>query len=503
MMRVVLLVALCLLPRLAWAADATITYVTSRTLYVDAGTDAGLVVGAEVEIVRAGEVIGGATVREASARRAACAWVSGEEPPVVGDVVRFDVVASPEPAADPDASWWAARGLRGRVGLQSVHLRDRSGVGQDFDRPALDLRLRGENVAGSGIGIEADVRARHTSVGDVDRSVARTYRLNASGGRRDAGWSWTAGRQFAPSIRAIHLFDGARVRYARGDWSFGALAGTQPDPEDLAPSGDLVEGGVYATLRSTAPERRWSVTTAAIASYESGTVDREFLSLQGLWSNDRVVARVDQELDLNRGWKRDAGESLLGVTSTNLIVRVRLDRRWSVNAGLDNRRRVRRIRDRETPQTEFDDAYRRGVWAGLDVRRVQDFDFGLRLQTRGGATTSSADAATFTAGYRPRWIRGARLGSRTTVYRNELVEGWLQSVRVHARATPRVDVGVFGGIRHEAGRSNDLMDGDDPWFGADVDVDLARDLWLSGSWERTFDGEEAFEQFWFGSGLRF
>ena len=64
-------------------------------------------------------------------------------------------------------------------------------------------------------------------------------------------------------------------------------------------------------------------------------------------------------------------------------------------------------------------------------------------------------------------------------------------------------MGAFGGARSETGRVNDLMDGTDPWGGADIDFSLGRSAWLSLRWESQFGGEEAFDQLWLGTGLRF
>ena len=493
----------------AYADTAKVTYVTSRTLYIDAGQRAGVAPGSMVEILRAGEVVGHARVKEVSASRAACEWVDGEITPAVGDEIRYSAVTMPVATASGarQGTWFDRVGLHGRIGLQTLHLRDRSGFGSDTDRPALNLRLYGREIAGGPVGAEVDIRSRmtHRTVdGNSETDTqSRIYRLNMFGGTPGNGFGWTAGRQFAPSLSVLHLFDGIRFQYDRQTWSTGILGGTQPEPRKLGLSGDVREGGAWFTYKRTSSRTRWALTTAAVASYAEGTVDREFAWLQGRWARGGFSARADQVIDLNRDWKKDAGEPLISSTSTYAMVRWQAHRKLGLTTGLDNRRRVRMFRDRETPETEFDDSYRRGFWLGAQSRLLSWLDLGIRGRTRGRDNSERADSGTLNVGVRTPWLGALRFNSRSSMYKSELVQGWLQSLRMSAQPHPRVSAGVFGGVRSEEGRSNDLMDGEDYWIGGDIDLTLARRAWISLSWESYLNGEEDFDQLWVGTGLRF
>ena len=71
---VILILLLLALPVTNAVADtAKVTYVTSQTFYIDAGQRTGVATGSMVEIVRGGEVVGHARVKEVSASRAVCA----------------------------------------------------------------------------------------------------------------------------------------------------------------------------------------------------------------------------------------------------------------------------------------------------------------------------------------------------------------------------------------------------------------------------------------------
>ncbi|RKZ16415.1 hypothetical protein DRQ53_06460 [bacterium] len=502
------LMALLLFSTPAVAETARVTYVTSKSFYVDAGQSAGLVPGVEVELLRGGELLGMAVVQEVTASRAICGWAKGDLIPVPGDQISFvPVTVAPESLSSPGTSTWFDRvGLHGRIGMQTLHLRDRSGFGSDFDRPDLNLRLRGRNLGGSSLGTEIDVRAaafRQSRDGQSDTETrSRVYRLNLFGGDSAKGWGWTAGRQFAPSLAVIHLFDGARAEFARNNWTVGVLGGTQPEP-DLALSRDAIEAGTWFTYRSTSSRTRWATTVAMVGTWNGGEVDREFAWLQGRWSRDGLTVRADQVLDLNRGWKKDVGESTISSTSTYLMGSWQAHRILNLNGGLDTRRRVRFLRDQNTPETEFDDSYRQGYWLGARSRPLSWLTVGMRGRTRLRSDRERADSGTLNLGFRTNWLGNLRFGTRSTMYRSELVTGWLQSGRLSAQPHPRVTIGAFGGARHETGRSNDLMDGTDPWVGADVDVTVGRRAWMSLRWESQLNGEEAFDQLWVGTGLRF
>lgn len=505
MKHLAVLLGVLLLCGAARAETARVTYVTSRSFYVDAGQAAGLVPEVMVDVIRDGTVIGQARVREVSATRGVCEWTGAGGGPLVGDEIRFSAVevsAGAVPGAERP-SRWERLGLHGRIGLQTLHLRDRSEYGADFDQPALTLRLQGDRVAGTPLGLEADVRARMLTRDGQSSSRSRVYRLNVSQGNDAEGFGWTAGRQFAPALSVLNLFDGVRLQYQNPRWSTGVLGGTQPEPKYYGLSTRVVEGGGWFTLRETQARTRWSATVAAIGSYEDGSIDREFAWLQGRVAHGPLSLRVDQVLDLNRGWKQDAGESVISSTSTYLAARWQVRPTFSVDGGLDSRRQVRFYRDRQTPETEFDDAYRQGYWAGLRARPLRWLDLGLRGRTRLRRDYERADSGDLTVGLVDRKWSRARLDSRTAVYRGELVEGWLQSLRLSVPVHARVRAGVFGGVRSEDGRKTDLMNGTDPWFGLDVDFTLPHDVWLSASLETSYDGEEAYDQLWAGMGLSF
>ncbi|MBP7147006.1 MAG: hypothetical protein KBD01_05640 [Acidobacteria bacterium] len=521
---------------------ARVSYVTSSTVYIDAGSNHGLDVGDVVEVVRGEQVVGLLRVTFVSSLRAACERQG--EPGVelqVGDLVRFtprgeapvrpeDVPPPVEPrevppvtaeaprsAASPGASL-AGRlreaGLRGRVGVRYNAVRDRSGAGLDYSQPGLDLRLDGDHVLGSPISLNVDVRAFRTyrttpDGGSEDLSRNRVYRLSGTWQPVASRWRVTAGRQFSPSMATINLFDGVMADYTGERWSFGALTGTQPDPIDFGYSSETREHGAFAELRGgAAGDSRWAVTGGLIGSYDQGEINREYVFLQGRYDDPSLSAYLAQEVDFNRGWKDDVEGKSVSPTSTFATVYYRASENLRFNAGYDNRRNVRLFRDRVTPETEFDDEFRRGVWAGADLRFLQRYRVGVSGRVNGGGDAGSADSFSLYLGAADLSAFRLDLRTRSTRYTSDRVEGWLHSLSAGVPIGERMNVQLTAGLRDET-RQQVLQFGPTEtdarvtWFGVDFDAILGRRWLFLFSAERDQGDIEANDQVYAAISYRF
>ncbi len=482
------------------AADglARVTYVTGSTAYVDAGTGAGLRVGAVVNVRRSGQELGDLVVTAASSRRASLELRGAEFTVQVGDAVRFTPAdAPPAPPAvststasgsDPPTRRDAQR-LRGRLGLRYVGLMNHESGSGGYSEPGLDARVKGaldENWF-----VHVDVRARRTLRTDADDDGrTRVYRLSGEWRSGDTGPRVVLGRQFSTSLASVSLFDGVRAEYRGRRWAVGAFSGTEPGRADWEWSTDVRQHGAFTEWSGTRGESsRWTMTLAAVGSYEEGEIDREFAALQGRWIGPRVTSFVVQEVDLNRDWKRDAGEEAVSWTSAQAGVQVRLDRAWTVDGGFDSRRRVRTYRDRETPETAFDDEHRRGAWGGVTWRPNSSWRTGLSARRTDGGSAGEARLFTWRGQFRLARLRSLSASARTTFYRNDLYDGRLESGRLSLAVTDRVDAAIGGGHRAEEHRVTAAKT-DSNWISADVDVVLSGGWYAATSVERTGgDGE--------------
>ncbi len=495
------------------ATFAEITYVAPDLIHIAAGRDQGLDTGDVVEVLHGDAIVATLEITGISSRRSSAVRLTGDAPIAVGDRVRF-VARSRAPAVmdeEPIKQSLEEKGrpkkrrslrewgFRGRIGLRYLAVRDRSGRGVDFSQPALDLKLTGVNVGGSGLGLVVDMRSRRTyrsteNGGRESSSRQRLYRLAGSWDGKGKPWRVTVGRQYAPALANVSVFDGVLAEWHRERWSAGAFVGAQPDALDFEFSSAVKERGLYYERRGGPKAKaRWSVTTGAVGSYTAGEVNREFLFVQGRYFAERFSLYAIQELDYNRDWRKEAEGSSFSSTSTYTNLRYRVSDGVELSGGYDNRRRIRYYRDFVTPETEFDDSYRQGVWGRVGLRFSPRYRVALSTRLRSGGSSGSADSHTVTFSASRLGSRDLDVRSRSTRYSNDRTEGWLHSASVGAAISPRLRVELGGGTRTEETR--DGFDARDiVWYGLDLDVHLgSRWFWLA-SVERTSGDDEDNDQ---------
>ena len=489
--------------------ESRITYVVGQSVYIEAGRDAGLVVGSRLEVVRGGEAIAVLEVVDLSSRRSSCVVRSSTAEPAVGDLVRLapgqaippaepveaEVVPAPPVARSSSPGGLRGLGLRGRVGLRFLTVQDRSGTGEDFSQPAVDVYAVGTRVGGSDFDLAVDVRARRThrvrTDGESDtEGHTRVYRLALAWQRETSPLRLTVGRQVSPDLASVSIFDGGLAEFRKTRWSLGAFGGTQPDPIDLGYSSDIVEYGAYLRLQEQPGSRfRWSTTLGWISSSVSGTTNREFAFLRANASTGGLNANLTQEVDVNRGWRADMEGESVSFTSTYAFLRYQFSRNLGAYASYDNRRRVRLYRDRETPESEFDDSYRQGIRGGIDTRPLRFLRLGFGITHQVGVSAGNASSySMYLRAVAPRPVQ-TDFGTRVTRYEGPLADGWLVSGSVGRPITSRLDLEFHGGLREETRYLGASTDVSIAWWGLGVDYRIARGWYalLTSDWTNGAD----------------
>ena len=498
---------------------AHVTYLTTASAYIDAGRAEGLRDNSRVEVVRGDSTIAVLAVTFLATHQAACDVGGIAASLVVGDSVRFAPVApepdsaitqSRRPAPEGTAPRPRAGGvLRGRAGLYYLLIQSQDGSGARFTQPSGDLRLFG-GLGGTGLGVAVDARGRRTvqtradGFGTDAQAQARVYQASLSWQSPASPLRLTAGRQYAPGISPVGIVDGVSAQLDRPAWGGGLFAGSEPDPLDLALSGTVTQLGGYLQRHSRpGAGARWGLSAGLSGSYLHSGTNREFLYLQGDYSTRRISLFAAQEVDYYRPWRRVAGEHALSPTSTFASLVYRLNDAVSVTAGLDNRRNVRLYRDVVSPETVFDDAFRRGAWAGLSARTGR-FQVGLDARSSAGGTIGSAASATLSIGADRLTGWGLSLRSRSTRYSSAAAgrRGWLQAFTVGMEPGGRGSVQVAGGWRTErsdvAGATATVR-----WASSDLDYTLARSWLFVLSAYREQGGPEAHDLLYGGLSFRF
>jgi hypothetical protein len=492
-------------------AATTVTYVTGSTVYIGAGADDGLQPGDRVEVVREGTVVATLEVEEVSNHRATCRRIEGQAETVLGDSIRFTpgptaaapTTALPASAADPAPAGRSGtrrdRGIHGRIGVQFLAVANRDNDVADFNQPGVTLRFDGTRLGGTGVHANVDIRSRRTTrtgstTGDKVDTQNRVYTLSAGYTTR-SGIDLTLGRQYSPNLASVNTFDGVAVHYGRNRWSVGGFGGAQPEFYDSSFSSDTRAYGGYFQLRGSRESRkRWQLAVGAVGSYEESEVNREFVFVQLRYVAPKLSAFGVTEIDLNRGWKSEFEDQTVSPTNAFVSLRYQASPGVGLVGGYDNRRRVRLYRDRITPETEFDDAFRQGIWIGTVLNAGQSVRLDVNARDNSGGSAGTARTYTVGVGFGPFARRGFYVRSRGTRFENDYTEGWLGSASLAFDVAGRVQFSLDGGVRQDRALTPGSPDVSLVWYGIEADVPIGRRWFYLIALERTDGDWEQIEQ---------
>lgn len=483
-------------PPRAWAH---VTYISGASIYLDAGTRAGLKEGSRLEVVRGNAVIAELAVAYVSSTRASCTVVTSSAAVAVGDSARFTpivaVVAQAAREAAPTDSARAraevragtrasARPIRGRLGVRYLSLQQAGeGAVSTLTQPAFDIRLDGRNIGGTPFGLVVDVRAYRQQQarpsGTSLTNSTRAYQTALLWSPASSGARVQLGRQFSSAFSPVGLFDGVAIDVDRRHLSVGGFSGSQPDPRTFGFSGDVREHGAYVQWHNapSAPAS-WGMTIGGIGSYAGGEIDREFAFLQGAFNNRYLSLYASQEVDVNRGWKSAAEGGGTTPTSTFAMLRISPTDAFTFFGGYDNRRSVRLYRDFLNPEIAFDDSFRQGMWGGASLSLLGHLRANVDVRSsRGG---SAGTASSWTGSVHVNRLTPLQLGMqvRSTRYQGALASGALRAASIEMRPFGTLRLEVNGGRRSDLRASSLLSNQVTTWWGGDADVALGRALYL-------------------------
>ncbi|MEQ1831438.1 MAG: hypothetical protein ABL977_00170 [Candidatus Eisenbacteria bacterium] len=482
-----------------------ISYLAGASAYVDAGQMDGLTAGDTVEVLRDGQTIARLRVTFVSSKRASCDTLWTRAAIALGDVARYRSDFRRQAATEDSLRTASARGdsirvaavltpPKGRAARRSSRLRGRLGgrwlsvesTGSRYQQPALDLRADARDGMGGHMDASIDVRARRTvrtgDAGTVVDQFSRVYRASTTFRDKNDRRRFTLGRQSSPTLASISLFDGALLEVGDQRHTYGAFAGTQPEPLRFGWSGDLVEGGAFAEWhQKPLAAQRWSVSVGGVTSRRGAAVNRDFAFAQGWWFAKGASASVAQELDLNTGWKRDMGEPMLAWTSTFATMRVPITPQLALQSGYDNRRSVRLWRDRETPETDFDDRYRQGAWGGTTLELKQHIRSSAEYRTGSGGDHSDTWSVSGEVYRLTRWQCSVR--TRISAFTSPGTESALSSFGAGFDPLGQSHFEFNAGTRRTRDRATGFEE-TERWQGIDLDLAVGGRWYVNGGWEQ-------------------
>jgi hypothetical protein len=137
------------------------------------------------------------------------------------------------------------------------------------------------------------------------------------------------------------------------------------------------------------------------------------------------------EIDFNRGWRQDLSQSETQLSNLSIVASGRLSEVVRLILGYDRNQRYRTEDNRNVPETLFDNLWRQGYRARLQLGRPGRLQGAISVGLR--EREDQDDDTVFFGGslYHPNvWVRGLLLGVDLSVFSNPFTEGHLATARV-------------------------------------------------------------------------
>ena len=481
-------------------SECHVRYVSAESVYLDAGSTAGLAVGDRLRVVQGKQAVSELEVVFVAEHSASCRVVGGAAAVKAGDRVVWDEAAgAPAPAA-PDtlasrqrtvAAGPAVRTRRverrvdGWLALQWDRSVDASDRDLTTDLLSLPFRLRAREL-----GHDWEFRARGSlrrlsRQGFGEATAADEWRnrvLEAALVRegRELPWQFAVGRVGGRQTAAVGPFDGLAVTRRLGaTTTFGVFGGWVPAWGELSLGGDAqVAGATFRVDRAGAGGAATDLVISAVGRYHGGDIDREYFAQTFTWRDGARWSLLEStEFDLYRGWRRADGGRSLALTGGALTGRCQVTRALALTAGYDGREPVRTWETRTLPDSLFTDAARTGWRAGASLRGAGGFGLdasgGVRHGKGSGEDVSSWQVLARAPG---RALGGFDLTLTARGFDGPWLSGWSPGLRLSRGRTTRwwLDAGRFSYDGKLAGQTRDNTWGE---------LGLSREM--GGGWDAT------------------
>ncbi len=544
----VILLAVVLAAPAAGADEPTyrVRYRTEETVYLEAGSEEGLAEGDTLTIFRDGQPIAAVRVLFVARHSASCELVSEKAEIVAGDLARPTGARAPTPpqsagenpggtspqpqeSAGPRAYEPRTQPRKPRTTRVSGSLtfdwdtfQDGSDDGLDFTRMAARLSLRLRDVGG--LPLEVRVRGRTRRL-ERERAFGskipssetrdRFYEASVAWRPQEGRFSLQMGRLRAGGgVVGVGYLDGVIGESRLGrDYFVGAFFGARSDLSELTWDSGRQSYGLFGRW---APERidgsrPFEIFAGGVREDGQTDVSREFAALEirytgrGVWS---FYQRA--EIDLNRGWRKEAAGSSSQLSSLSMTAIARLSEGARLVLSYDRYERYREEETRFIPEELFDTAPRQGIRARLQFSRPS----GLGWSLVGGYRDRQGDVSDETSWYAGGGITHRRLfrdglsaSLDASAFSNRYTEGTLATFRIRQSFSAGHSVDLTLGGRLSRTRLLTELFGQEnlttQWIRLGGWFELPLRLFLRGEVEVTTGDELEGQRFSLGLGYRF
>ncbi len=464
----------------AAGARFRVKYRSMGNVYLEGGRAQGLSVGDGLRVAAGQSTLAELEVVYVAEHSASCRVLSETRPVAAGDQALLvstraapavaTAAAATSPAAPPSASASTASApvtnaggsrttsggawgrLRGGVSLGYYRSWDQKETGLDFQQRTGRVDLGVQDIGGQPLSFmlrarsRQDIRARSLSARTPQSERNdRLYEVALRYEPPEGQLQFEAGRIGIYNFVGVGYLDGGILRLrVRPSLQFGAFGGKGANYEGF---GFASEGQKYGGFVHLAPGGRYArggydVALAFVHETAEGDISREYLSLESRFGGgSRFTLFQRAELDVNRGWRKDASGTSLQLSNVSLSSTLRLASSAHAFVSYDGRRNYRYYQNRLVPEEVFDDLLHQGLRAGLNVYRPGGFGatagFGMSLKQEDPRhpELSLANAYSASGGVRHANLfgMGFSAGVDASGFSNGYTDGGLVSVRVGRR----------------------------------------------------------------------
>lgn len=375
---------------------AAVSYISSGSIYLNAGGGKGLAQGDTVTIVHGSEVqVRSVVIAVSSSSSAVRPLVSGASQGVnsiaVGDSAYVSKVltatpisaippgAAPAVVASPEIRGAAPKSsvrsldnfVSGRVALQYAQA-GLPGKAPDFSQPSLYTRFNVGRLLGTSMNLSFFARTYQNAAlrASEQRTRFRLYDFSLSYDDPQSPVGGSIGRVTSTFMGGLGQIDGAQVYARSGSFIVGVLAGFQPDYLTSGVSTQKQKGALFVHYGwEGTPFARWDATIAYGRQLYSGKLDRDFVYMQN-------TVRLGLDLFLYQSTELDLHVMEGGIPTrkfqlTNTYATLSyMPLSWlSASTGFDATRNIYLLESMRTfPDSLFDHALKEGYRGSVSFR---------------------------------------------------------------------------------------------------------------------------------------
>lgn len=506
MKSIIILALLLLFVSLSFAGEVStaIKYIAGENVYLDAGKLAGIQKGDKAVVFQDDEEIGLLEIIFVADNSSSCRILEGENLSIgssvvvtITDVIETDELEDSEPL-EPDEDFTETSStipsqftgkrphLSGKISAEYYYLNNNEDQYSDISRPGLTFRLKAKDLLPDH-NLIVYSRFKRTSYSNIQEDQTewsnRIYRVSLEKYSIDNVLNYRIGRISQSSLAGIGLFDGLSTDYKLNSTSrIGFFSGFKPDYENTRPDTKRSLGGIYFN-RHVERENGWKgkFTYALVGQYTQGEIDREFFYWQFNQRKNKLYFNFSYELDLNRGW-RTKDEGAITISGTFVSMNYRATEQLTLDASYDERKLIRRWETKDTPDSLFDDSYRRGIRGGFRYKINSNTTTSLRI-TRRGLPDEDGHMLYYADLYQRKIpVINASLQTRFSYFDNEFSSGYQPSISLRKSFRRIVDLGLQFGqntFEQKADKSTDTIN----WMRMSASKNISRNLTLFSYFE--------------------